>query len=479
MLKFFGHHIRMRAMCRRQRLYGRNGAATLVVVLLTGCTAAQNEYQPPPPPPVTVAKPVQRSVPVYIEENGETEVVERAEVRARVTGFLKEVNFEPGDQVAKDVSLYIIEPDQYEATKNAAAAAVEAAQAAIEVAQAQVGTLEVELERARKDYERQENLKQQDATTQQAYDAAVAAFKASQANVEAAKANVQAANSDRNQAKQDLAQAELNLGYTAVTAPISGRITKTEVKVGNLVQEGTHLATIVNRSRIYANFNLSDREVLVLKEAAVDERKEQGVEEPPDLSQIRVRLHREIDAGFPFEGHLDYIDQEGVDQATGTLSLRAVFDNPDDRLLPGLFVRVRVKIDEIENAVLIPELALARDQQGAYVQVLDQTGKLARRGVVTGPSIDATPPDGESSTEDGGGSPFGKVLRMVVIEEGVDLDDRVVIAGGFGIRPGAEVDPTEISLDGISLLDVGEEEADGPEDGEVDGDEATTAETDE
>lgn len=433
-------------MCICQR--GQRGRALLFccMVFSAGCGRAENEYQPPPPPEVTVASPVLRTVPVYIEENGETEAVERAEVRARVTGFLKEIEFEPAAKVTAGEDLYHIEPDQYEAARNAAAAALEAAEAAILVADAQVGTLKVEEERANREFERQKTLLAEDATTQQQYDTAEAAWKAAQAQVTAAEASAAAATADRNQAQQTLAQADLDLGYTTVTAPISGNITTTEVKVGNLVQEGTHLATIVNRKRIYANFSVSDREVLRLQQAGIERRRGEGIEEPPDFSTFRAELQREIDTGFPFVGHLDYIDQEGVEQATGTFAVRAVFENPDEVILPGLFVRVRVPIAEQENAVLIPEVAVSRDPQGRYVQVLDADNKLERRYIVMGQVVQATMPE-----ESGGET--RRVVRMAVVDQGLSPDDKVVIGGGINVRPGVVVAPTETSLAEVELTD--------------------------
>lgn len=446
---------------------------SLITATVAGCAGKTNEYQAPPPPPVTITQPVQRPVQVYLEQNGETEVTERAEVRARVTGFLKAILFEPGDKVFgpadaeagsenSDQSgatvLYLIEPDQYQATKGAAEAALKAAESAIVVAEAQVNSLEVEAERATREYERQERLKAQDATTEQTYDAAVAARDAAVASVAAAKANVLASQADRDKAEQDVVQANLDLSYTTVTAPIDGRITKTEVKLGNLVEEGTHLATVVNRDQMYVNFNLSDVDFLLLQQEGIEERREQGkaVDEEVDLSTIRVELQREIDEGFPFVGHLDYADQEGVDQATGTFALRGVFENPAPyRIVPGLFVRVRVPIGDPEEKILIPEAALARNQLGPYVQVVDAEGMLAERPVVTGQVVPAAWNDGEPAESESSSGEQTDIRRMVVIEEGLSLDDRVIINGGYGVLPGTEVEVVkEESLDSISLIDA-------------------------
>ncbi len=396
----------------------------LFAALLAGCGSGvpDNSYQPPPPPEVTVAKPLQQTVTLFIEENGETETVERAEVRARVRGFLEEIKFTPGQKVDKDDVLYVIQRNEYQAALNSAKAALAAAEAAGEVSQAQIGVVEVEVTRAEFDFKRFKSLLEKGAATQAQYDEALAARDAAVASREAANANALAAQADRDKAAANLEQAQLDFDYTLVKSPISGRITKTEIKLGNLVDNGSLMATVVDRDRVYANFNVSDRAVLRLQKAS---REQAGGDKPDeDYRTMPAFLRRELDDGFPFEGNLDYIDQEGVDQATGTFALRAVFDNPDDLILPGLFVRIRVPIGELENAKLIPERGLAKDQRGPYVLIVDADNKVERRGVTTGETYE----------------------NMVVIQEGIGPDDRVLLDGGQRARPGTEVTPAEIQL---------------------------------
>ena len=434
------------SICQQGR---RAGFPLLFAVVIAGCAGAENEFQQPPPPPVTVANPILRTVPIYIEENGETEAVQRAEVRARVTGFLGPVELNLEEPVTGGEQLFQIEDEQYRATVGAAEAAQQAAEAAILVAEAQVGTLKVEVDRAKKEFERQTELLAQDATTQQQFDVADASYKSAQAQEAAAEANVAAAVGDRDKADQDKVQADINLAYTTVTAPIDGRITATEVKEGNLVEEGTHLATIVNREQIYANFSISDRDWLRLQRTRIEAREEGEPEERVDYSDVKILLQREIDDGFPFQGQLDYLDEEGVDQATGTFALRAIFENPDDLIFPGLFVRLRVPIARLENAVLIPESAIARDPQGTYVQVLAEDGTLARRNIVTALVVDAMSPD---ATDENAEST--SVVRMAVVQQGLTPEDQVVTLGGFGIRPDTVVEATVESLEGIEVPQI-------------------------
>ena len=410
------------------RTVARVGSATgfvggIVLLLLVGCgNVPDNEYKPPPPPPVTVAHPLEHPVVEYLEENGETEAVNRAEVRARVRGFLKEPMFVPGQRVKKDDELFLIQPEEYEAAVNSASARLAAAAAAIDVAKSQVGLAQVELKRSEDEFNRYAALLKQEAATQAQYDQADAAYKSAQANVAAADANVKAAEAERQQADADLEQAELDFSYTTVKAPIDGRVTKTEVKEGNLVENGDLLATVVDQEQIYANFNISDRALLRLLQAAVEE----SGGEPREEDRYRGRpaqLRRELDEGYPFTGALDYVDQEGVDQETGTFSVRAVFENPDDLILPGLFVRIRVPLvepEKAENALLIPEKALLRDQMGSYVLLVNDSNEVERRNVTSGQTI----------------------AGMVVVEEGLSVEDLVLLEGGQKARPGTEVEPT-------------------------------------
>jgi RND family efflux transporter MFP subunit len=358
--------------------------------VLTGC-AQPNQYQPPPPPSVNVAKPVVQTVTNYLEETGSSEPTERVEIRARVKGFLEKVSFQDGQDVKKGDQLYLIQQSEYENALAMAAANVEAAQ--------------VEIDRAKIELDRQEKLLKNNATpetqvvqTRSEYNHALAAHKAAVATRD---------------------QAQLNLDYCNVTTPIEGRVERTIVKLGNLVGDdgATHLTTVVSYNPIHVYFNISERALL---EAA---KKRSRQSSKTDITGIKAYLRRALDDGFPFEGHLDYADL-GVDQSTGTFTIRAVFPNPNLEILPGLFVRVRIPLGTTHNAVLLPERSIGFDQVGRFVMIVGDGNIVERRNIELG----------------------AKYGDMVVIASGLSGTETVVIDGIQRARPGGEVTPKETQL---------------------------------
>ncbi len=395
----------------------------IAIFVFHGCGVGppDNSYQPPPPPEVNVSRPVVQTVTQFIEENGETEAVERAEVRARVQGVLQEIRFQPGDEVKKDDVLYVIERTEFEAAVRAAEASVAGAKAALQVANAQVEIATVEITRAGLDYKRFKDLFDKGAGTEQELDESKAAHDASIVKKEGMLANVETAKAEQQKAEANLAQVQLDLDYTTVKAPISGVVSKTEVTVGNLAENGTLLTSVVDRTRMYANFNISDREALRLQEAR---RAKGDPDQQKDKDRLRTTsafLRRENDSGFPFEGLLEYIDQEGIDQSTGTLAIRCVFENPDDLLMPGLFVHVRVPVGTLKDALLIPERALFRDQAGSFVLAVNSEKKIEKKPVSIGQTYDG----------------------MIVVKDGLGAEDMIVLEGSQRARPGVEVTPNE------------------------------------
>lgn len=412
-------------MITRQRLpMGHFFANSLVLLAFSlGCQSSQNEYAEPPPPEVTVTHPLLQTVTQFLEENGTTEAVEEAEVRARVRGFVEEITFEPGQEVQVGDVLYRIEKEQYEAEKNSAVATLAAAEASIKVAHSLVKTAEAELTRISRELDRQKELLQKRATSQAEYDTVAAGFISARANFDSAQANVETANAEKGKAAANLEQAQLDFSYTVVRAPITGQITKTAVKKGNLVANGTVLADIIDARQIFVNFNISDREVLRYREARQAELEPNEELKRADLSSFPVYLRRETDQGFPFAGHLEYADAEGVDSRTGTLAMRAIFENSSEDLFPGLFVRVRMPTEQRE-ALLIPEEAVGRDQRGSFVLAIDPQNKVERKSIVTARKYDG----------------------WIVVKSGLTTSDRVVIAGIQSARPGVTVAPQEKQL---------------------------------
>ena len=400
-------------------------ALTLAISLVsaTGCQQPKNQLAELPPAEVTVTHPIEQSITDFLEENGTTEASEDAEVRSRVRGFIEEITFEPGQAVQAGDVLYRIEKDQYEAEMNSAEATLAAAEAAIKVAESQVKTAEAELDRVSRELKRQQELIKTRATSQAEYDTVAAAYASAKANISSTRASVDAAVAEKGRVAAELAQAKLNFDYTIVRAPIAGSITKTDVKKGNLVENGTVLATIIDDKRVFVNFNLSDREVLNYRKNQKAKLSPGEEWKRPELSTFPVYLHRESDEGFPFTGHLQYADEQGVDSKTGTLALRAVFDNPSEDLFPGLFVRIRLPLEK-NSALLIPELAVGKDQRGNYALTVDQKNKVERKSIVT-----AT-----------------KYKGWIVVESGLKASDLVIFEGLQRARPGSTVKPQEKQL---------------------------------
>lgn len=368
----------------------RSPLVLLLFLSLCGCTA-QNEYQPPPPAEVNVALPLVRDVTIFMEETGTTEAVERVEIHARVEGIIEEVLFEPNDIVEEDQVLFKLERRRYVAARDMANAELEAKK---------VGREKAEIE-----FNRQKELFDKKATPETNLVAAKAELDGSEAAVLAAEAK--------------LDDAQLDLDYTEVRSPIKGRVGKAMVKRGNLVtgQPSTHLTTVISYDEIYANFSISERDYLeFLDKKDRDERENRS-------DNVPLFLARATDTTFPFRGSFNFADL-AVDESTGTFAVRGIFPNPDLKIVPGLFVRIRAPTENKKDALLVPESATGFDQAGNYLLVVDEKDMVQRRDITLG-------------------NKFGP---MVVIASGLKAGERVVVDGVQRSRPGAMVSPTEVPL---------------------------------
>ena len=304
-----------------------------LALAVTGCKKVVTPPPPPAPPSVDVALPEQRAVTNYLYFTGRTEAFASAEIRARVPGFLKSIEFLQAQDVEKGAVLFHVEPDEYEARRAQRAAALGAAQA--------------NLSRSQSDYDRVAQAVQTNAVSRQ--------------EVEKRKADRDMAEAEVAQAEANLKQAELDLSYCTLVSPIAGQISRSYVDVGNLVGSGenTLLATVEQMDTIFVYFEASEDVVLRWLEQRQKTLKQRKVDVPAYLGLSN-------DKDFPFEGVIDYIDNR-VNPNTGTILLRAAFPNPEGLLFPGLFAKVRVPGEELPEAVLVEEKAIGTDLGGKYV----------------------------------------------------------------------------------------------------------------
>jgi RND family efflux transporter MFP subunit len=370
------------------------GAGLMALLLLTavwlpGCEAPENKYVAPPPPKVTVAPPVVRDVTASLVYTGTTRAFESVDIRARVQGMLRKMDFVPSSMVKKGDLLFVIEPEPFQAK-------VDEALADLAVARAQLKLSEATLKRKANAYKERAVSEVEVLTAEAERDKAKAAIKASQAKVEVAK---------------------IDLGYTHIHAPISGRISRNLVDLGNLVGRGeaTLLSSIVNDKPMLVYFNISERDILEGMKY-----KDQGRDFDDDWGNRKVYLGMADEKGFPHKGFLDYIDNV-VDSSTGTISVRGNFPNKESAILPGLFVRVRIPVRKLKNALLVPQEAVGADQAGQYLLVVNAKNEVEYRKVGLGP-VDQ---------------------GMVSITKGLKAGERVIVQGLQRARPGIKVTPVE------------------------------------
>jgi membrane fusion protein, multidrug efflux system len=339
--------------------------------------------------PVMVATVVHTDVSTWDEFSGRLEAVERVDVRSRVAGAVQEVHFSEGALVKKGDLLVTIDPAPY--------------QAEVDRAEAQAVAARARLTYATSEHERAQRLWEESAIARRELDERVNARREAEANLRAAEAALQSA--------------RLSLGYTQVRAPVSGRVGRLEVTVGNLVAAGPSapvLTTLVSVSPIYASFDADERAVA----RALSDLPRGGGTRAALLKRIPVEMGTADTGDTPFRGHLQLVDNQ-VNAKSGTVRVRAVFDNPDGHLMPGQFAKVRLGRASSEPALLINERAVGTDQSKRYVMVVGDDNKANYREVTLG-------------------EPF-EGLRIV--KAGLKPGERIVVNGLQRVRPGALVAP--------------------------------------
>jgi RND family efflux transporter MFP subunit len=360
------------------------GVIYLILMLLVACEQ-QPTQAPPPPPAVAVAQPLERPVTDYLELTGSTQAVMMVQLIARVEGYLEKVFFQDGQLVKKGQPLFLIQQNTY--------------QDALQQAEGQILLQKAQLEYAEKQRVRYSDLFQQKATSQENADNWKYQRDSAQANLKVA------------EAARDLAR--LNLGYTEVAAPCDGRIDRRLVDPGNLVGStgNTVLAQMNQIDPIYVYFNISDADLARLMGET------HWIPGQTRAKPWPVYVGLPNEKAYPHEGRLDFVSIS-LAPTTGTLLLRAIIPNPEGRILPGLYARVRVPVKE-GPALLVPQEAIGYDQRGAYLLVVNEDHVVQRVSVKTGTLVN----------------------HLQVVEEGLTGKDWIVIKGVQKASPGRRVTP--------------------------------------
>jgi len=366
----------------------RSAVAVVVLFVLAACGARQAEPVQGPAP-VAVSAPLVRQVVDWDEFVGRFEAAEEVEVRPRVSGYVRSIHFRDGDIVKAGQLLYVIDPRPYEA---------ELAQARAQVRQA-----EAQAARSKLELERAESLLNSGFASKATYDARLAEYRTAEAAVASARAAEQAR--------------ELDVQFTRVTAPISGRVSDRRVDVGNLVSAGgaepTLLTTVVSLDPIH--FTFSGAEGVYLK---YQRQNREGTRISSRYASNPVEIQLQDETDYAWRGQMDFVDN-ALDVGSGTIRGRAVVRNPDLFLTPGMYGRMRLLGSGTYEALLAPDAAVMTDQSDKIVLVVGPGNTVQQRKVELGPIVDG--------------------LR--VIRAGLSRNDRVIVEGQQRVRPGDKVIP--------------------------------------
>ncbi len=362
---------------------------------LAGCARVPSGAMETVPTPVTVSRPVERDITDYVDFTGRTAAVDSVELRARVWGYLDKVNFKEGALVKKGDVLFEIDPLTYRATLNQA--------------EGNLASAEARVERLDADFARARPLLRRGSISREEYDKVVGDRGEAAASREALKAAVE--------------RAKLDLQYTKVTAPISGRISRYVVTAGNLVQAGdqgggTLLTTIVSVDPMYAYFDVDEYTALRVRRLV-----REGKSDSPRDGGFPVSLGLANEEGHPHRGTINFVDNQ-VNPRTGTIRVRGVFPNKEQVLLPGLFARVRAPIGRPHKALLVSERAFDTDQGQKVLYVVNEKNEVVSRPVRLG------------ALHEG--------LREIT--DGLKPGERVIVNGLQQVRPGVTVEPRPVDM---------------------------------
>ncbi|MCG8520661.1 MAG: efflux RND transporter periplasmic adaptor subunit [Pseudomonadales bacterium] len=365
-------------------------AGLSILLMLTGCSGQDGEGQQAgaggmPPAAVVVQQATLADVTVRQDYAGRARGAREVEVRARISGILEQRLYEEGQMVREGDALFRID-------RKPAAAALQRARAQRQVAEADV-------QQAEREWNRISSLFERNAVSERDRDSAQSALELARANLAVANAGV--------------AQAELDLGYTDVTAPISGVTSLEDFPEGSLIDTGTLLTTIVQLDPVHVRFALPENDANIRRAAR------EGMVRADQEQNVSARLVLADGSEYDLDGRIDFTAST-LDPRTGTVSARAVFPNPEQVIVPGQFVRVRVELQSFDDVITVPERAVTQGQNGPVVYVVDEDSKARVREVELGPVSDG---------------------RQILLS-GLDEGDRYIVSGLVNLRDGAAVNVT-------------------------------------
>jgi membrane fusion protein (multidrug efflux system) len=371
-----------------------------LALLVTLACSEEPPAQAPPPPAVSVVSVSRIAIDETLDFVGQTEAYRHVDLRARVEGVLEKREFREGQDVTEGQLLFSIERERYAAE--------------FERTWAEVARSQASLDRALQELARTQRLFERDAAAQDRLDEVISA------------ANEAAATVTANEAA--LRQAELNLGYTEIRAPVSGRIGRVNVNVGNVVgpDQGV-LAAISQIDPIYVTFSVSERTVLE-REQEIREHEARG----ESVEALVPELRLSDKSRYEHPGEFDFIG-ETIDATTGSVPVRLLFPNPDGVLRPGQYVNVVIRQEEPVERLVVPQSAMQQNQEGYFVLVVDEANQVEARPVQAG----------------------SRYETLWIIESGLELGERVIVEGVQKVRPGAEVAPSELAPPAASAAATG------------------------
>jgi RND family efflux transporter MFP subunit len=386
-------------MIGRHALRWRIGGLVVLTGVLSGCDSSPPVAETPPPP-VSVSKPLDREIIDLDYYDGLIAAVLTDDVRTRARGYLEKVSFEDGQMVKEGDLLFEIDPKPYQASLDAAGAQKAAAEAALELAQ--------------KEYARTARLVRSQAASREELDV----WTGKQA----------VAKADRLKALALVEQAKIDLGYTKIRAPFAGKISRTQVSVGNLVNAGggdTLLTTINSVDPMYVYFDVPESALLRYRKDFRKGPNEGGAEPSVKDLKIPVNVALEREEGYPHKGVIDFADNR-VNPDTGTIQVRGVLPNTTRILDAGMRARVRIPVSDPHKSLMVTERAIGTDQGLKFVYIVNDQNVVERRDIKLGRLHDG----------------------LQVIREGVNPDDWVIVNGIQRVRDGAKVEPKRVAMPG-------------------------------